>query len=157
LARRNYDFVMKAGFVGSHEVAAVAVMKKTNDGRVGAAQDFHYATFGTCRRAGRMAGVAAFDASENPIPMHGVSQLIRGDEEIAVEIGSGRFRDYEAVAIAMCHQPACELIRIALGWLRLCARSCRRFCCRARFRPRARETILAASQFLHEALALQPR
>jgi hypothetical protein len=73
LARRNYDFVMKAGFVGSYEVTAVTVMKKTNYGRMGAAQDLHYATFGTCRRAGRMAGVAAFDASENPIAVHGVS------------------------------------------------------------------------------------
>jgi hypothetical protein len=129
-------------------------MKKTNDGRVGAAQDLHYATFGTRSGAGRMAGVAAFDASENPIAVHGVSQLIRGDEEIAIEVCSWRIGDYEAVAIAMCYQPACELIRIALGWLRLCAGSCRLFCCSARFRPRARQTILAASQLFHEALAL---
>jgi hypothetical protein len=101
-----------------------------------------------------MAGVAAFDAGKNPIAVHGVSQLIRGDEEIAIEIGSWRIGDYKSVAIAMCYQPACELIRIAFGWLRLCARSCRLFCYRARFRPRASETILAASQFLHEALAL---
>ena len=157
LARRNYDFVMKAGFVRSHEVTAVAVMKKTNDGRVGAAQDFHDASLSTCRRAGRVAGVAAFDAGKNPIPVHGVSQLVRRNKEIAVELGSWRLGDYKAVTIAMRHQPACELIRIALGWLRLRARSCRGFCCRARFGPRTRETILAASQFLHEALALQPR
>ena len=119
LARRNYDFVMKAGFVRSHEVAAVAVMKKTNDGRVGAAQDFHYASFSTRWRAGRAASVAAFDASENAIAVHGVSQLIWGNEEIAIEVGSGRFRDDEAVSIAMCYQPACEQISIALGWLRL--------------------------------------
>ena len=157
LARRDYDFVMKAGFVRSYEVTAMAVMKKTNDGRVGAAQDFHYAAFGARRRAGRMAGVAAFDAGKNPIAVHGVSQLVRRNKEIAIELTSWRLGDYKAVTIAMRHQPACELIRIALGWLRLRARSCRRFCCRARFGPRTRETILAASQFLHEVLALQPR
>jgi hypothetical protein len=157
LARGNCDLVMKAGFVRSHEVTAVAVMKKTNDGRVGAAQDFHYASFSTCWRAGRMASVAAFDASENPIAVHGVSQLVRRNEEIAIEVGSWRFRDYKAVTIAMCYQPACEQIRIAFGWLRLRTGSCRWFCCRARFGPRTRKTILAASQFFHEALALQPR
>jgi hypothetical protein len=118
-ARRNYDFVVKAGFVGSYEVTAVAVMKKTNDGRMSAAQDLHYASFGTCWRAGRMASVTALDASDNPIPVHGVSQLVRRDEEIAIEVASWRIGDYKTVSIAMCHQPTCEQIRIAFGWLRL--------------------------------------
>ncbi len=119
LAQWNYDLVMKTRFVRSHKVTAVAVMKKTNYGRMSAAQDLYDATFSTCRRAGRMASVATFDASENPIAVHGVSQLIRRNEEIAIEVGSGRFRDYEAVSIAMRYQPACEQIRIAFGWLRV--------------------------------------
>jgi hypothetical protein len=88
LARRNYDFVMKAGFVGSHEVTAVAVMEDTNDGRMSAAENLHDASFGTCWRAGRMASVTALDATDNPIPVHGISQLVRGDEEIAIEVAS---------------------------------------------------------------------
>jgi hypothetical protein len=156
-ARWNYNFVMKAGFVRSHGVTAVAVMEDTNDGRMSAAQDLHYASFGTCRRAGRMASVAALDASDNPISVHGVPQLVRGDEEIAIEVRSWRIGDYEAVSIAMRHQPTCEQIRIAFGWLRLCARSCGGFCFRARFRPSARETILTTSQLFHESLPLQPR
>jgi hypothetical protein len=157
LARRNYDFVMKAGFIRSHGVIAVAVMEDTNDSRMGAAKDIHYASFGTGRRAGRMASVTALDASDNPIPVHGVPQLVRGDEEVAVEVASRRIGDYKTVSIAMCHQPTCEQIRIAFGWLRLCARSCRGFCFRARFRPSARETILTTSQFFHDSLPLQPR
>jgi hypothetical protein len=88
LARRNYDFVMKAGFIRSHGVIAVAVMEDTNDGRMGAAKDIHYASFSPCWRAWRMASVAAFDASDNPITVHGVSRLVRGDEEIAIEVRS---------------------------------------------------------------------
>jgi hypothetical protein len=132
-------------------------MEETNDGRMGAAQNLHDASFSTCWRAWRMASVAAFDASDNPIPVHGVSQLVRGDEEVAIEVASWRIGDYEAVSIAMCYQPACEQIGIAFGWLRLCARSCRGFCFRARFRPSARETILTTSQLFHESLPLQPR
>jgi hypothetical protein len=157
LARRNYDFVMKAGFVGSHGVIAVAVMEDTNDGRMSAAQNFHYASFSTCWRAWGMASVTALDASDNPIPVHGVPRLVGRNKEIAVEVASWRIGDYKTVSIAMCYQPTCEQIRIAFGWLRLCARSCRGFCFRARFRPSARETILTTSQLFHESVALQPR
>jgi hypothetical protein len=35
-----------------------------------------------------MASVTALDATDNPIPVHGISQLVRGDEEIAIEVAS---------------------------------------------------------------------
>ena len=118
-AWRNDDLLVKTGFERSDEVTATAVMKDSDDGGMSAAKNSNHTTFGAGRSAGHVARIAALDASNDVIAVHGVAELIWRDEEIAVEVGARRIRNHEAVTIAMGDQPTSKQIGIALSRLRL--------------------------------------
>jgi hypothetical protein len=122
-------------------------------------QDSHHASFGARGRAGGVAParVAALDASDNLVSMHRVAQLVRRNEEVAVDVFSWRIGNHKAVSIAMRDKPTREKIGISRGWPRRGPRGGSGFCYVARFSLGARETISAASQLVYEALALQSR
>ena len=81
---------MNAGFVGNDEIAAVAVMENPDDSRMSAAQDPYHSSFGARRRAGGLASpsVTPLDPCDNAVSVHRVPQLVRRNEEVAIEVFS---------------------------------------------------------------------
>ena len=148
-----------ARFVGNDEIAAVAVMKKSNDCGVSAVEDADHAAFRTYGRAPGLASprVASLDASDDAISMHGVSQLIGRNEKVAVQVSSRRVGNNKAVTIPMCDEAPREQIGIARRgcWWRSGSKI--RFCGRTRLGSLARKAIAAASHFFDDTLALQSR
>src|SRR5580700_1992411 len=107
--------MMNARFVGNDEIAAIAVMKNSDDSGVSAVEDANHAAFGAGCRTGGLAstGIAPLDAGDNAIAMHGIPQLVGRNEEIAVEIAARRVWNHKAIAIAMRDEPAPEHIGIS--------------------------------------------
>jgi hypothetical protein len=100
----NDDLVMNAGFVGNDEIAAVAVVEDSNDRGMGPAQDPNHAAFRARRRTGGQAApsVAAHNASDNPVSVHRIPQLIWRNEEITIEVLPRGIGNDKAIAVAMC-------------------------------------------------------
>src|SRR5260370_15608172 len=147
---------MDAGFVRSDKIAAVPIMKDPDTSGMSTAQDLHHSPFGARRRTGGLTspGVAPLDASDNPVSVHRIAQLVRRNEEIAIKVLSWRLGNHKAVSIAMCDHPSGEQIGIARCRPRRRRKPDVRFCGGTRLRPRAREAILVASQLFYEAFAL---
>src|SRR5579864_4515664 len=151
--------MMNARFVRNDEIAAVAVVKNSNDCGMSAVEDADHAAFSANGRAGGLAppGVPPLNACDHAISVHGVSQLIGRNEKIAIQISSRRVGHHKAVTIAMRDEAPGKQIRVARRGLWSRSGSRIRFCGGSRLGSLARETITAASHFLHQAPALQPR
>jgi hypothetical protein len=131
-----------------------AVAKQTDDRRMGAAQDSNDAAFRTLRTANT---AQTYDLGQNVIAVHGVSNSVARDENIAVELRHRRIRHDEPVAVVVLNQPPFYFIatresagfggpRRVLG--RLLAR-------RLLFRLAAREAVSSPRQFFDSAALLE--
>ena len=95
--------MLNARLVWKDEIAALAIAENTDDRRVSAAENPHDAALGASRGSSTLASrVAAFDTGDNLVAVHGIAQLVRRNEEVAIEIRPGRLWNDEAVTIAMC-------------------------------------------------------
>jgi hypothetical protein len=122
------------------------------------AENPHDAALGASRGRSALAShVAAFDAGDNLVSVHGIAQLVRRNEEVAIEIRPGRLWNHEAVAIAMRDQPTDQQTRIARRRFRSDTRTIVGFCAIApRLGLYACQAVLAAAYFFYHAPAFQP-
>jgi hypothetical protein len=90
-------------------------MEDTNDGWVGASHNAHDASLGSRRRTRCWAAarLTAFNAGDNSISVHRIAEMVRRNEEIAVEIVARRVRNHKAISVPMRDEVAREQIRIA--------------------------------------------
>src|SRR5579875_246834 len=100
VSRRDDDFVSNARLVRKDDVGLRAIAEKSHDGRIFPSGDFFDAAFEAA------AGIAANNACENAVAMHGIAHGTGGDEEIAVHARDGVVRHHEAIAVAMSDQAA---------------------------------------------------
>ena len=119
--------MVKTGFIRDDKIAAIGVMENTNYSWMSAAQDPHDAALGTRRNAGPLvsASVAALDARDHLVAVHGVAQLVGRDKKIAFKILPGRFRNDKTVTIAMRNEASYKQMGIAHGRFRWPSRNIR--------------------------------
>ena len=102
---------------------------------------------------------APFDACYNAIAVHGVTELVRWDEEVAFEISARLFGNDEAIPVAVRYQLARQQIGILRGsWRGTRRRSRRALLGRFLLEGRTFAHLKTAFTLLpEEALALQTR
>jgi hypothetical protein len=104
---REFDLVLNTVIVGKYDSAPRGVFKKTDDRRVGTTYDANDATLGAASAGNSR---EAIDSSDDMIAMHGVFNVIAGDEKVSVDIGDGYIGNYKAVAVLMKDQAASNLV-----------------------------------------------
>src|SRR6266446_3012330 len=110
---------------------------------MGAAQDAKDAAFGALRTGN---AAQTLNLRQNMIAVHGVSNGVGWDENVAVELWHGRIRHHEAIAVVVEHQAAFDFIaRGGRRWLGTARRALGRFFSRGvLFRLAAGEPVSAS-------------
>src|ERR1700730_5149020 len=117
VARREFDFGLHARVVGNHDRTAGDVAKLSDDGGMCAIEDANDAAFGAARTA---LAAEARDPGDDVVTVHGVVDIIAGDEEVAVEIGNRYVGNDEAIAIVVENEAARNFVArrgLMLHWL----------------------------------------
>ncbi len=106
-ARRNFDFVLDANVVRQDDIPSRAIAKQTHHGGMRAAENSDDAAFGSLRS--REASDAA-ELHKDLVTVHGVSDGIARNKNVAVKLRHRLFRHDEAVAIMVEDEAALDFV-----------------------------------------------
>jgi hypothetical protein len=125
IAGREFDFVLDARIVRKNGSAAGSVAKKANDGGMSAAENADDAAFGATRAG---SSIEALNFGDDVVAVHGIFDGVARDKEVAVHVGNGDVRNYEAVAVLMKNEAALDFVARGDFLLRefLCGRRIRK-------------------------------
>lgn len=107
VAGEEFDIVLDARVVGDDDRAAGDVAKLANHGGMRSTDDADNAALGAaCARLSTEAG----DFCDDVITMHGVFNLVAGDEDVAVDVGESDLGHNETVTIGMVDQASTDFV-----------------------------------------------
>src|SRR5258708_25628044 len=117
-ARGNFDFVLDANVVRQDDIPARGITKQAHHRGMRATENSHDAAFGSLR-SGEASHAA--ELHKDLVAVHGVSDGITGNKNVAVQLRHRLFRHDEAIAIMVEDEAALDFV--ATGGFR--DRSCR--------------------------------
>jgi len=103
----KFDFVLDAGIVRDDNAAARSVAEETDDGGMRARDDAEDAAFGA---ASAGCAAEAGNLGDDVVAVHGVFDIVAGDEEVTVEIRDSDIGNDETVAILVEDEAALDFV-----------------------------------------------